>query len=34
MPFDHGYALLIGIGTYQHIPAMNVPITVVDARSG
>lgn len=31
MPFDHGHALLIGVGTYSHIPWANVPITVTDA---
>jgi hypothetical protein len=30
--FTSGYALIIGIGTYQHTPDMNVPITVADAQ--
>jgi hypothetical protein len=33
MPFDRGHALLIGVGTYQHTPRMNVPITADDARA-
>ncbi len=32
MPFTHGHALLIGIGSYQHEPRLNVPITVADAQ--
>jgi hypothetical protein len=32
MPFDHGFALLIGVGTYAHIPWANVPITHNDAQ--
>ena len=31
MPFDQGLALLIGVGTYAHIPWANVPITHHDA---
>jgi hypothetical protein len=33
MPFDRGHALLIGVGTYQHTPRLNVPITAADARA-
>jgi Caspase domain len=32
MAFDTGYALVIGVGSYQHMPALNVPITVEDAQ--
>jgi hypothetical protein len=32
MAFDTGYALVIGVGSYQHMPGMNVPITVEDAQ--
>ncbi|NJP11537.1 MAG: caspase family protein [Leptolyngbyaceae cyanobacterium RU_5_1] len=32
MAFDTGYALVIGVSSYQHTPAMNVPITVEDAQ--
>lgn len=31
MPFDQGFALLIGVGTYAHIPWADVPITHNDA---
>jgi uncharacterized caspase-like protein len=31
--FSHGHALLIGVGTYQHAPQMNVPVTVADAQA-
>jgi uncharacterized caspase-like protein len=31
MAFDNGHALVIGIGTYQHEPRLNVPITAADA---
>lgn len=31
MPFDHGFALLIGVGTYDDISWANVPITHNDA---
>lgn len=31
MSFDRGFALLIGVGTYAHIPRANVPITYDDA---
>ncbi|MFL5801009.1 MAG: caspase domain-containing protein [Roseiflexaceae bacterium] len=33
MPFSHGHALLIGVGSYQDTPRLNVPITVADARA-
>ena len=33
MPFTQGHALLIGVGTYQHEPRMNVPVTAADARA-
>src|SRR5262245_58932591 len=33
MPFDRGHALLIGVGTYQNTPRLNVPITADDARA-
>jgi uncharacterized caspase-like protein len=33
MAFDQGHALLVGVGTYAHIPAANVPITVADATA-
>lgn len=33
MPFTHGHALIIGIGSYQHEPALNVPITAADAQA-
>jgi hypothetical protein len=33
MPFDYGHALLVGIGSYQHTPSLNVPITVADTRA-
>ena len=32
MAFDTGYALLIGIGSYQYEPGLNVPLTVKDAQ--
>lgn len=31
--FTQGHALLIGIGTYQHMADVDVPITVADARA-
>ena len=31
MTFDRGHALLIGIGTYQNQPSMDVPVTSQDA---
>jgi hypothetical protein len=33
MPFTQGHALLIGVGTYQHGPGWNVPITAADAAA-
>jgi hypothetical protein len=33
MPFPRGHALLIGVGTYQHTPRLNVPVTAADARA-
>jgi hypothetical protein len=33
MPFTRGHALLIGVGTYQHAPRLDVPITADDARA-
>jgi uncharacterized caspase-like protein len=33
MPFSNGHALLIGVGSYQHTPRLNVPITVADAQA-
>ena len=33
MPFSQGHALLIGVGTYQHEPTMNVPVTAADAQA-
>ena len=33
MPFSHGHALVIGVGSYQHEPRLNVPITVADAQA-
>ncbi len=32
MTFEHGYALLIGIGTYSFLPKANIPISVNDAQ--
>lgn len=32
MPFPQGHALLIGVGTYQYAPRMNVQVTVADAQ--
>jgi len=32
MAFDKGHALLIGIGSYFHIPQGNIPISVRDAK--
>ena len=31
--FSQGYALLIGVGSYEHEPEHNVPITVADTRA-
>lgn len=33
MPFPTAHALLIGIGTYQYAPGLNVPITAADANA-
>ena len=33
MSFDHGHALVIGIGSYLYIPQANIPISVTDAQS-
>ncbi len=33
MPFTHGRALIIGVGSYQHEPGLNVSITAADAPS-
>jgi len=33
MSFTQGHALLIGVGTYQYEPRLNVPITAVDAEA-
>ena len=33
MEFKEGQALLIGVGTYAHAPALDVPITAADARA-
>ena len=33
MPFPQGHALLIGVGTHQHCPNLDVPITVADAQA-
>lgn len=33
MTFAAGYALVIGVGRYQHIPRWNVPVTVRDAEA-
>lgn len=33
MSFSQGYALVVGIGSYHHIPQYNVPITVADANA-
>ena len=33
MPFPHGHALLIGIGTYRKEPQLDVPITAADAEA-
>jgi hypothetical protein len=31
--FDHGYALVIGVGAYQHLPQLDVPLAVADAQA-
>jgi hypothetical protein len=33
MAFDKGYALVIGIGSYTHIPSANIPVSVRDAKA-
>jgi hypothetical protein len=33
MTFEQGRALIIGIGSYVHIPAANIPISVTDAEA-
>lgn len=33
MPFQQGHALLIGVGSHQYEPRLDVPITVVDAQA-
>lgn len=33
MPFEHGHALIIGVGSYVNLPRWNVPITVSDATA-
>lgn len=33
MSFATGHALLIGIGSHKHLPHLNVPITVADAKA-
>jgi hypothetical protein len=33
MPFPHGHALIIGVGTYQHELRLNVPTTAADAQA-
>lgn len=33
MSFSQGHALLIGVGTYQHEPRLDVPITAADAEA-
>ena len=33
MLFKQGHALIIGIGSYMHIPAANIPISVTDAQA-
>ncbi len=33
MPFNQGHALIIGIGSYAHIPTANIPISVTDAQA-
>ena len=32
MAFDSGYALIIGVGTYAHIPQLNVDMVTMDAQ--
>lgn len=33
MAFDRGHALVIGVGSYAHIPSANIPISVRDAKA-
>lgn len=33
MTFPQGHALIIGVGSYIHAPAMNVPVTLKDAEA-
>ncbi len=33
MSFEKGHALCVGVGTFKHAPASNVPVTVNDARA-
>lgn len=33
MPFPQGHALLIGVGTHQSAPQLDVPVTVADAEA-
>ncbi len=33
MAFDKGHALVIGVGSYAHIPWANIPISVTDAKA-
>ncbi len=33
MPFTHGHALIIGVGSYAHAPNHNVPMTAADAQA-
>lgn len=33
MPFEQGRALIVGVGTHQHHPGIDIPITVADAEA-
>jgi hypothetical protein len=33
MPFSQGHALLIGVGTHQHCPWLDAPVTAADAEA-
>lgn len=33
MSFERGHALVIGVGTYAHVPWANIPISVADAEA-
>lgn len=33
MPFTQGHALIIGVGSYEHEPRLNVPAATADARA-